>query len=65
MKNAAIRAQNICVKLPSSDNWIIPPITPDPEHPGHYQNFLQITKAHQFSAPDEHVSCTTHEKWDK
>ena len=35
-------AKNV-MKLPNSDRWLIPPITPDPENPGHYMTFRQLS----------------------
>jgi hypothetical protein len=47
-------------KLPSSSNWIIPPITPDQDHPGHYKTFSQMKTALSFSKPDEYITHGTH-----
>ena len=49
-----VSAKNV-MKLPNSDRWLIPPITPDPENPGYYMTFHQLSKALAFSSPDQHM----------
>ena len=44
-------AKNV-MKLPNSDRWLI---TPDPENPGHYMTFRQLSKALASSSPDQHM----------
>lgn len=43
------------MKIPYSDRWSLPPITPDPENPGHYKTFRQQLPSLVFSQPDEHL----------
>ena len=43
------------MKLPNSERWLIPPITPDPENPGHYMTFRQLSKELAFNSPDQHM----------
>ena len=45
-------------QLPTSPKWLFPPITPDPEHPGHYMtlNQLATTPHEHISSPDQHLS---------
>ncbi|XP_071504199.1 uncharacterized protein [Diadema antillarum] len=58
-----VRASKVW-KMPSGDKWLFPPITPDPEHPGHYKTLRQLERSLAFSSPDQHLknfearSCT-------
>lgn len=41
--------------IPMGGNWLFSPITPDPDHPDHYQTFHQLQNALVFSTPDQHL----------
>lgn len=43
------------MKIPTSDKWLLPPITPCPERPGQYRTFRQQSTALSFSYPDQHM----------
>ena len=42
-------------KVPMGEKWLFPPITPDQNHPDHYQTFHQLQNALSFSMPDQHL----------
>lgn len=52
---------NSQVETPHSDHWILPPITPDGHHPGHYMTMKQLhtTENNNISAPDQHLTVAT------
>ena len=50
----ATKATNV-MKFPTSDKWLLPPITPCPEKPDQYQTFRQQATALSFSKPDQHM----------
>ena len=56
----AIRAKDV-MSLPSGEQWLFPPITPDPDHPGHYMTFRQLKLSLAYSCPDQHMTGLLHE----
>ena len=42
-------------KVPCSDTWCLPPITPDTDNPGHYLTYRQTLSAFCISKPDQHL----------
>jgi hypothetical protein len=53
-----IRATSVW-KIPHGEKWLFPPITPDPNHPGHYMTLHQLEKSLAFSNPDQHLTGIT------
>lgn len=49
-----VSAKNVW-KLPNSKEWLLPPITPDPNHPGHYKTMQQLMDSEKFSATDAYL----------
>ncbi|XP_062518097.1 uncharacterized protein LOC134193289 [Corticium candelabrum] len=42
-------------KVPCSDTWCLPPVTPDTDNPGHYLTYRQTLSALCISKPDQHL----------
>jgi hypothetical protein len=42
-------------KVPYSDTWCLPPITPDRDNPGHYLTYRQMMSTLCISKSDQHL----------
>ena len=60
---SATKATNVMKFPPTSDKWLLPPITPCPEKPDQYHTFRQQARALSFSKPDQHMKGVFNESY--